>query len=301
MGHPFSQGEAKPLLKRVATFFDPGNAFIFANRNFLFVCGGGMDGNYMRPRFLKFAKEGLPNWHIFLAEKTLDVLLSEDVSERHKIVEIEEFIGQIADAIVLFPESPGSCAELGYFAKTPKLAEKSLVISDHNFQGQDSFINLGPIRLIDKFSNYGPSIQIVYEEEEADFTNIKQRLDMRTRKNRKAFTRKRSRLTDREYFFLVLELIRIFRVITIEGIAYVVKSIFGHVRLQTIKRVVAILVGTGLVSRDGLENEFCYVTPGKLTFMEFEGIKETDFTFKLLDFYRTCAADIAGVVSRLSK
>ena len=300
MGHPFSQGEAKPLLKRVATFFDLGNAFISANSNFLFVCGGGMDGDYMRPRFREFAKEGLPNWHIFLAEKTLDVLLSEDASERHNVAAIEGFLGQIADAIVLFPESPGSFAELGYFAKMPKLAEKSLVISDYNFQGQDSFITLVPVRLIDKVSNYGPSIQIAYEEE-ADFTNIKQRLDSRTRQTRKAFKRKQRRLTDREYFFLVLELIRIFRVVTIDGIEYLVKSIFGHARLQTIQRVVAILVGTGLVSRDGLENEFCYVTPGKLTFMEFEGIEETDFTFKLLDFYRICAADIAGVVSRLPK
>ena len=204
------------------------------------------------------------------------------------------------DAIVLFPESPGSFAELGYFAKTPKLARKSLVISDYAFQGQDSFIVLGPIHLIDAVSIYKPSIQLVYGEE-ADFTHIRARLDQRTRRNRKSFKGGKRTLDEREYFFVVLELIRIFRVVTIEGIEYVVRSIFGHASIRTIKHVVAILVGTGLVSRCGLDDEFCYVTFGKSTFMEFKRVKETDFTFKLLDFYRTCATAIADRVRELPK
>ena len=35
--------------------------------------------------------------------------------------------------------------------------------------------------------------------------------------------------------------------------------------------------------------------------MEFEGIDEIDFKFKLSDFYRTCAADIFDLVSGLPK
>ena len=299
MGHPFLHGEAKALLKRVATFFDPGNAFISANSNFLFVCGGDIGGNYMRPRFRKFATGGLPNWHIFLAERAFDALVSEDDTEHHNLTVIEELIGQIADAIVLFPESPGSYAELGYFSKTPELAKKSLVISDYKFQGQDSFISLGPIHLINAVSIYSPSIQLVYNEK-ADFTHIKQRLTKRTRRTRQSFQRERRRLTDREYFFLVLELIRIFRAITIEGIQYAVKSIFGYARTRTIKHVIAILAGAELVSRCGLEDEFYCVTPGESTFMEFKGSEE-DFVFKLLDFYRTCAVDIASVVRELPK
>ena len=79
------------------------------------------------------------------------------------------------------------------------------------------------------------------------------------------------------------------------------KSIFGRAGPKTIKRVVAILEGAGLVSRCGLDKEFCYATPGEPTFMEFKGISEIDFTLKLLDFYRTCAPDIFGVVSELPK
>ena len=114
MGHPFSYGEAKPLLKRVATFFDSGKACISANRNLLFVCGGSMDEDKMRPRFRAFAKERLPQWHIFIAERTWPDLVSRDGAEHHNLGVIEELIGQIADAIVLFAESPGSFAELGY-------------------------------------------------------------------------------------------------------------------------------------------------------------------------------------------
>ena len=291
MGHPFSHREAKSLLKRVATFFTPGHPFISANRNLIFVCGGGMDGDYMRSRFREFAKDKLPNWYIFLAERAWDALVSEDGAKRHTLTKIEEFIGEIVDAIVLFPESPGSCAELGYFAKTPKLAKKSLVISNYALQGQDSFIALCPIPLVDEVSIYNPAIQLVYEED-ADFTLIMERLAQRTTRTRKSFQYKETRrLTEREYFFVVLELIRIFRVVTIDGIAYVFKSIFRRTPIiKTIKHVVAILVGAGLVSRCGSDDEFFYcVTPGETTFMEFEGIREIDFTFKLLDFYRTYA------------
>ena len=115
---------------------------------------------------------------------------------------------------------------------------------------------------------------------------------MRTSRRRKSFQREVRVLTDKEYFFVVLELIRIFGAVTIDGIVYVVRSIFGHARIRTIKQVVAILVGTGLVSRSGLDGEFCYVTPGESTFMEFDGISEADFRLKLLDFYRKCAPQI---------
>ena len=254
----------------------------------------------MRPRFLKFAEKELPNWHIFLAERALESLVSEDGAGPHDLDKIEKLIGQIADAIVLFPESPGSFAELGYFAKTPELAKKSLVISNHDFQGQDSFISLVPTHLIDAKSIYKPSIQLSYGKE-VDFTPIRQRLAGRSRQSRKSFQGGKRTLTDREYFFVVFELIRIFRAITVDGIRYVVRSIFAHARIQTINQVVAILVGAELVSRSGLDEEFCYATPGEPTFMEFKGISEIDFTLKLLDFYRTCAPDIFGVVSESPK
>ena len=298
MSHPFSHGEAKPLLKRVATYFDPGNAFISANQNLLFVCGGSMDEDNMRPRFRAFAEENLPRWHIFIAERAWADLVSEDCAEHHNLGAIEELIGQIADAIILFPESPGSFAELGYFAKVRKIARKFLVVTDYTNQGQDSFISLVPIPLIDSKSIYRPSIRLIYGAG-ADFSPVEQRLANRTRRQRKSFKRERRALDGREYFFVVLELIRIFRVIKVDGIEYVVKSIFGHARIKTIKRVVAILVGTGLVSRCGPDDGFCCVAPGKTTLMEFAGVNETDFTFKLLDFYRTCANDIADLVSEL--
>ena len=300
MGHPFSHGEAKPLLKRVATFFDPGKAFISANRNILFVCGGSIDKDSMRCRFRAFAKKKLPNWQIFIAEKTWEVLGSKDVAERHTLDVIEELMGQIADAIVLFPESPGSCAELGYFAKTPKLARKFLVVSDYVYQGQDSFIALVPVRLIDRMSTYSPSIHLIYRGE-TDFSLIEERLGKRTKRGRKSIKREKRILDDQEYFFVVLELIRIFRVVTIDGIEYVVRSIFGRARTRTIKQVVAILVGAGLVSRCGPDKEFCRVTHGVATFIEFNRVNEVDFTFKLLDFYRTRATDIARLVSELPK
>ena len=155
----------------------------------------------------------------------------------------------------------------------------SIVISDYSFQGKDSFIALGPIHRIDKVSIYKPSIQLIYGNK-ADFTKIKQRLAERTRKRRKSFQKPDGALTDKEYFFVVLELIRIFRVIKINGIEYVIKSIFGHARMRTIKHVTAVLVGAGLVSRCGWNDEYYYVPSGNSTFMEFEGTIESRIIYR---------------------
>ena len=81
-----------------------------------------------------------------------------------------------------------------------------------------------------------------------EFRYIKQRLTKRASHRRKSIKREGRALTDKEYFFVVLELIRLFRAVTIDGIEYVVKDIFSHDITKTVGHigyVVAILVGTG--------------------------------------------------------
>lgn len=60
----------------------------------------------------------------------------------------EEDIAHICKLVVLFVESPGSLAELGFFAVTEEIARKLLVFLPRHYSGDSSFINLGPIKYL---------------------------------------------------------------------------------------------------------------------------------------------------------
>ncbi|ELL4669152.1 retron St85 family effector protein [Vibrio fluvialis] len=67
---------------------------------------------------------------------------------QHSLLELENILANSVDAIVLFPESPGSFAELGAFSSNPNLVNKLICISNKRFEHKRSFINYGPNRLI---------------------------------------------------------------------------------------------------------------------------------------------------------
>ena len=67
---------------------------------------------------------------VFLAEAA-----ATDVLEYHRprflnLAEFERALANIADCILIFPESPGSLSELGYFAAFDELRQKCLIVND---------------------------------------------------------------------------------------------------------------------------------------------------------------------------
>ena len=82
---------------------------------------------------------------------------------QHSLLQLENILADSVDAIVLFPESPGSFAELGAFANNVNLARKMVVLSNKKFKSNKSFINYGPIRLV-RSSKTGKVININYDD-----------------------------------------------------------------------------------------------------------------------------------------
>ena len=180
MSHPLKHPKARALLKRVAQSFRAEDTYILHDSNIVFVCGGSMDGPYMRPRFYEYASANLPQLHVFLAENAQQDYVQHVEPEFHNVAKFEDIIAEISTCVVIFPESPGSFTELGYFSKNDKLRKKILVINNADLQGQDSFVALGPITLIDSDSEFRPTIQIVYSAN-PDFSLVKERFDNRLR------------------------------------------------------------------------------------------------------------------------
>jgi hypothetical protein len=81
---------------------------------------------------------------------------------QHSLLKLENILAECVDSIVIFPESPGSFAELGAFSNNTKLARKMVVVGNNKFKNDKSFINYGPNRLI-KSSKSGKVTHINYE------------------------------------------------------------------------------------------------------------------------------------------
>lgn len=52
-----------------------------------------------------------------------------------------------SDAVVIIPSSPGSFAEFGTWAHSETISKKMMVIIDKNYENDESYINLGPVKL----------------------------------------------------------------------------------------------------------------------------------------------------------
>ena len=120
--------------------------------DFVFLCGANIDGSNISKRrtaLMDFAKEHLPQFQFFLAEKVLPVLQKE--GHKGNILDIENEISVFADNIIIILESASAFAELGAFSHE-ELREKLIIINDNKFKASKSFINMGPIEAIKEIS-----------------------------------------------------------------------------------------------------------------------------------------------------
>ena len=303
MSHPLEHPKAKELLKRVAQSIHSGNTYIVRDSKIIFVCGGPMHQQcMMRPKFCEFAKTELPNFRIFLAENAQKDYINHDNPEFLNVAEFEDVISEISTCIVLIPESPGSYAELGYFSNSKKIRKKLLVLNDAKLQGQDSFITLGPIGLIDKYSWYKPAIQISLSEEHP-FAVIKQRIEKRNRSlNRRLFKVKGYKnLSFQDKFFQVFQIIYIFQAMTYDGIECAFRGIWGNSKKTDLHRILSILIAADYVRRISEEVEYFCVNREIDPFLNMENLNENYLIMEVVDFYDEHFPRFARIVPESEK
>lgn len=304
MSHPFNLPKGKELLKRVAQLFtESEKAFVLRDSKIVFVCGGPTEAtpppNTMRRHFLDYSKVNLDHLRIFLAENAEQDFITHDEPEFHNIAEFEELIAEVSDCIVIFPESSGSCAELGFFSKNENLREKILVAPDASRQGDDSFMHRGPINLIDKDSKFSPAIQIDYANR--NFEPIKQRLEKRiVGRKRKQFVF--STYVDfavRERLFVICEILNIFSALSLDGILYAFRSIFKNVNPSEVRRLLSILIAAGLVRRiDDDDEQHFYFEKDQSSFMEFDDFNLVALQLEILDYYISDFSNLANLIKK---
>ena len=289
MSHPFKHPKVKELLGRVAHSIRGGDAFILPSSPIVFVCGGSPDGAgvpSMRRQFLDYARDELGHFRCFLAESAQMDYVNYADGGLQNVAEFEDVMADISTCTILFPESPGSFAELGYFSRNEKLRKKLLIVNNSKLQARDSFIALGPIGLVDRYSDFGPTIQINFDGN-PDFGYVKERLTNRVTSRRRRF-RKRDygELSNTDKFFVVFEIVRLFRALTFEGISYAFRSIWRHAAETDLRRILSILVATDHISRRGEDLEFFCHNVNSMPFFQYDNLDTTSTILEVMDLYR---------------
>jgi hypothetical protein len=91
-----------------------------------------------------------------------------------ELLELEEYLADLSDVIILFVESPGSIAELGAFAASDTVRPKILTVIN-SFHAGKSFIADGPIR---RLKSADPPLVYSFEwNSEADRINDETNID----------------------------------------------------------------------------------------------------------------------------
>ena len=248
--------------------------------------------NHMRPLFCQYADANLKNLRVFLAENAQQDYVIHPEPEFHNLAKFEEIIAQISACIILFPESDGSFAELGYFSAKSEVRRKLLVVNDARFQGEDSFISLGPINLIDQSSWFKPVIQIM-KSDTPDFRPVAQRLEQRIRSERRRPLNAQtySQLTLLDKFFSLFEIIRIFAPLTIDGVEHAFCRIWRRGRRLSreakteLYQLLSILIASDYVRRYDGQIEYFSVNSSAKPFLEIESLPEAT-RLEVLDLYR---------------
>lgn len=248
--------------------------------NILFVCGGN-NLEQMRPRFTKYCEENKVEFLVFQPEYAIDHAHSLS-DEPFNLSTFESLIGHLSLAIVIFPEAPGSFAEAGYFSALEELAKKSILILNQDLIGKDSFLSIGPGKLIGDSTRFHPQIQMAYSEPNFSFvlTRIRERSGVARRKKFPDSTYSKTSYFDK--FSIIFCIFNILEICTIDDVFYICKGLFsGRGDIKQIQEIASVLLGAGLIYPNGDAGEFSAKAIVEINCATRDGYKEERNSIKV--------------------
>jgi hypothetical protein len=283
---PFAHPSSVKLLGRVSEVFQSKKVFQRKDRHIVFVCGGSVQlrSRSKRASFLRYSQSSLNNFRIFLAE-TATKDLSQHEESFINIADFETLIAEVSDCIIIFPESAGSIAEIGFFTNSIKAVKKLLVINDFKKQS-DSFINIGLIDKINKKSIFRSTIPIDFSHPE--FSAIKDRLISRcpARTAKRLHFRNFSQFDTQQKLYIIFQIVFIFKAMKLEYIIECLSKVFGKVKnRKQIKYLISILIAANYLERKGDDLEYFIPTKTAEPFLEFRNYDINDLQADAVSFF----------------
>lgn len=244
------------VIGRAADIYQQSDAFWSRSGYLIFVCGAAKSPSdrppKLREQFLPIAASKLPESLCLLAEEAVADIADAGDPKFVNLALFEKTMADIADIVVLFSESPGSYAELGYFCAKPAVIEKMIVARDRQYENSESFINVGMVDLVQRKSVYTTAINIDSSNSPPDFSGIFERITNRAKPHlrRRPFEKQRfSQMPMKQQFVFVHMIVNILRDATYGDIVRTIKAFCGDNKVK-IDEVFHVLCATGLIIRD---------------------------------------------------
>lgn len=111
----------------------------------IFLCGANIKNQKSIRKTIYENIKDYPEYNIIFPESLFSRLLSKKMFNLHLL---EQELASFVDIIIMPLEGCGSMAELGAFTLNEKLLDKIVVINSVEHKNDDSFINLGPLKLL---------------------------------------------------------------------------------------------------------------------------------------------------------
>lgn len=113
----------------------------------VFLCGPSCDDKYkdIRSRIKRILERRM-GCDSFLGEEIEELKSSLKASRDHLTIELRE--ANNSDLVIMFLGSPGTYSELSAFALDEEINKKLLVFNSSAYKEEESFINLGPLKLL---------------------------------------------------------------------------------------------------------------------------------------------------------
>jgi hypothetical protein len=149
----FDHPAYRPLRDELIAVFKSRSVAFGRLKNVIFLCGG-----FQSPRrdfLFQYLKKWATDALVFQAD---DVWARIASSTSLNALAMEAQLADLADAVIIIVESPGTFAELGAFSNSGPLRRKLLPILDKRYEQSQSFINTGPVSWVNADSVFKPAL-----------------------------------------------------------------------------------------------------------------------------------------------
>lgn len=207
-----------------------------------------------------------------------------------QIAQLELMAIQNASAILIFPESPGSFTELGYFAAKDETRDKILILNNLEFYDDRSYVN-SVIDLIYDEKDTKPILLSKNSKKESFTKCLKQLVNEYDDYYKEVFIN----LDQKHYMFpigIIYELIKIFPYLVFSELKILIKHAFRNLSIDKedlnlyLPSMISLLVLSKLIKREKIKDNDCFiVTDESFSLFKFSHLdEEKEFELTKIEF-----------------
>ncbi|MBS0302935.1 MAG: retron St85 family effector protein [Proteobacteria bacterium] len=263
--------------EKLGNYFSRGKLFLSNKTHLSFVCGAAnatlqsTNEPSLRALFIEHVRVNNADRLLCVRAEsaTTELLLQLEERERTNLAYFEKLIAETVDSVLVFPESPGSFAELGFFSAHEAISKKTLVAIHSEYQ-DNSFISLGPIHYISAISKYRPLPIAVGDDTAYAFRQITTRLigesDAPLPKRRRFDKQDWKKLDTRVQLAILDEMVEIVGAITEPDLLQLITDTFDAYDVSLVRMLVSLLVAMDRVATN--ENGDIFALNNGVAFMD---------------------------------